>query len=150
MSPLARLSLWAMGAFYLLAGLNHFRDPVFYLPMMPAYLPAHRELVELSGVAEFALGLVLLVVGAAVPRLRRAAAWGVIALLVAVFPANLHVALHDVPIGGRSQGLGVWNWARLPFQVVLIAWAWLYARRPRTPEPGARALHGVPAGPAPE
>ncbi|HTY17381.1 MAG TPA: DoxX family protein [Myxococcota bacterium] len=150
MSPLARLSLWAMGAFYLLAGLNHFRDPAFYLPMMPTYLPAHRELVELSGVAEFALGLALLVVGAAAPRLRRAAAWGVIALLLAIFPANLHVALHDVPIGGRSEGLGVWNWVRLPFQAVLIAWAWLYTRRPPAQGPSPRALRGAPAEPAAE
>ena len=130
MSGIARAGLWAMGAFYLFAGFNHFRDPGFYLPMMPPYLPAHRELVELSGVAEFALGLVMLVLGAAAPRLRRWAAWGIIALLVAVFPANLHVALHDVPIGGRSQGLGIWNWVRLPFQAVLIAWAWLYTRSP--------------------
>jgi len=39
-----------------------------------------------------------------------------------------HVALHDLPIGGRAQGLGVWNWVRLPFQAALIAWAWLYTR----------------------
>ena len=115
MSGIARAGLWAMGSFYLFAGFNHFRDPGFYLPMMPAYLPAHRELVELSGVAEFALGLAMLVLGAAVPRLRRWAAWGII-------------ALHDVPIGGRSQGLGIWNWVRLPFQAVLIGWAWLYTR----------------------
>ena len=123
-----RIGLWAMAAFYLVAGINHFRDAGFYLPMMPGYLPAHRELIELSGVAEFALGLALLVLGARVPRLRRWAAWGVIALLVAVFPANLHIALHDIPIGGRSEGAGIWNWVRLPFQAVLIGWAWLYAR----------------------
>jgi len=128
MSGIARAGLWAMGAFYVFAGFNHFRDPGFYLPMMPSYLPAHRALVELSGVAEFALGLVMLVLGAAVPRLRRWAAWGIIALLVAVFPANLHIALHDIPIGGRSQGLGIWNWVRLPFQAVLIGWARLYTR----------------------
>ena len=128
MSWIARAGLWAMGAFYLVAGFNHFRDPGFYLPMMPAYLPAHRELVELSGVAEFALGLGVLALGAGAPRLRRWLAWGIIALLVAVFPANLHIALHDVPIGGRSQGLGIWNWVRLPFQLVLIGWAWLYTR----------------------
>lgn len=124
MSPGRRAGLWAMAAFYVLAGLNHFRDPGFYLPMMPPYLPWHRELVWVSGVAEVGLGLALLV-----PALRRAAAWGVIALLVAVFPANLHVALADVPLGGRAEGLGVWNWVRLPFQALLIAWAWAYTRR---------------------
>jgi uncharacterized membrane protein len=132
MGLIGRIGLWAMGGFYAIAGLTHFRDLDFYLPMMPHYLPAHRALVELSGVAEFALGLVLVVLGASVPRLRRWAAWGVIALLIAVFPANLHIALHDVPIGGRAQGLGVWNWVRLPFQAVLIAWAWLYTRGERT------------------
>ena len=131
MSLLARAGLWAMGAFYLFAGFNHFRDPGFYLPMMPPGWPAPRELVELSGVCEFALGLGALVLGH-VPRLRRWIAWGVIALLVAVFPANLHVAFANVPIGGRSEGLGIWNWVRLPFQAVLIGWAWLYTRRSST------------------
>jgi uncharacterized membrane protein len=124
MSRIRRALLWVMGGFYVFAGLNHFRDPGFYLPMMPPYLPAHRELVLISGAAEVALGVAVLV-----PALRRRAAWGLVALLVAVFPANLHVALHDVPIGGRAQGLGVWNWVRLPFQAVLIAWAAWYTRR---------------------
>lgn len=129
MSRAKRALLYAMAAFYVFAGVNHFRDPGFYLPMMPAYLPWHRELVWLSGAAELGLGLALLVRG-----LRRLAAWGVIALLLAVFPANLHVALENVPIGGRAEGLGVWNWVRLPFQALLIAWAFWYAR----PEPGER------------
>jgi uncharacterized membrane protein len=123
MRRMKRILLWAMAAFYVVAGINHFRDPGFYVPMMPAYLPWHRELIWASGVAEVALGLALLV-----PALRAAAAWGVIALLVAVFPANLHVALENVPLGGRETGLGIWNWVRLPFQAVLIAWAWWYTR----------------------
>jgi len=129
MGLIARIGLWTMGALYVVAGINHFRDIDFYLPMMPKDLPAHRALVELSGVAEFALGLTLLLLGARAPRLRRWAAWGVIALLIAIFPANLNIALNDVPIGGRDHGFGVWNWVRLPLQAVLIGWAWLYARR---------------------
>lgn len=123
MSRARRIGLWALAAFYVAAGLNHFRDPEFYLPMMPPFLPWHRELVWLSGVAEVGLGLAVLV-----PALRRAAAWGLVALLLAVFPANLYVALENVPLGGRAEGLGVWNWVRLPFQALLIAWAWLYTR----------------------
>lgn len=123
MSRARRIGLWALAAFYVVAGLNHFRDPAFYLPMMPPFLPWHRELVWLSGVAEVGLGLAVLV-----PALRRAAAWGLVALLLAVFPANLYVALENVPLGGRAEGLGVWNWVRLPFQALLIAWAWLYTR----------------------
>src|SRR5262249_60888187 len=73
----------------------------------------------LSGVAEVVLGLAVLV-----PQIRRLAAWGIILLLIAIFPANLHIAMHDVPLFGATQGAGVWNWIRLPFQGVLIAWAW--------------------------
>jgi uncharacterized membrane protein len=128
LSVTKRVGWWLLGALLLFAGWNHFRDPDFYVPMMPPFLPAHRELVELSGVAEFALGLVALVLAPLMPRIRRWTAWGVIALLIAVFPANLHVAFANVPIGGAEEGLGVWNWVRLPFQAVGIAWAWVYTR----------------------
>ena len=123
MSPRKRVLLWVMGLFYLVAGFNHFRDPGFYLPMMPGYLPWHLLLIYVSGVAEMLLGAAVLS-----PALRRAAAWGLIALLIAVFPANIHIAVHNVPLGGATQGLGVWNWVRLPLQGVLIAWAWWYTR----------------------
>lgn len=108
------------------AGAAHFIAPRFYLPIMQASLPWHLGLIYLSGIAEMALGAGLLV-----PAFRCAAAWGLIALLVAVFPAKLHVALHNVPIGGRTEGLGIWNWLRLPLQGTLIAWAWWHAQ-PRT------------------
>jgi uncharacterized membrane protein len=121
MSPATHVLLWMMGVFYLVAGLAHFLRPDFYLPMMPPWLPAHRELIFVSGVAEAGLGLTVFV-----PGLRRIAAWGIIALLIAIFPANLHIALHDVPLFGATHGAGVWNWVRLPFQAVLIAWAWSY------------------------
>lgn len=121
MTPIARALLWLMGVFYVFAGLAHLVRPDFYLPMMPPWVPAHLELVLLSGVAEVVLGVAVLV-----PRLRRIAAWGIIALLIAIFPANLHIALNDVPVFGAPHGAGVWNWVRLPFQAVLIAWAWWY------------------------
>jgi len=123
MSPYKRVALYAMSVFYVLAGANHFRTPDFYLPMMPESLPWHLGLIYLSGSAEILLGA-----GLVVPALRRAAALGVIALLIAVFPANLHVALHNVPIGGRAEGLGGWNWVRLPLQGILIAWAFWHAQ----------------------
>lgn len=47
-------------------------------------------------------------------------------MLAAIFPANIHIAVHDVPLFGRTEGFGMWNWVRLPFQAVLIAWAWWY------------------------
>lgn len=128
MSLPMRIGWWLLGLFYVFAGWNHFRDPGFYVPMIPPFLPAPRELVELSGVAELGLGLAALVLGTHVPRLRRWIAWGVIALLVAVFPANLYIAFENVPIGGRAEGLGVMNWVRLPFQFLFIGWAWIYTR----------------------
>src|SRR5262245_1572801 len=114
MSTTKRVLLVVMAAFYVLGGVNHFRRPDFYLVMMPPYLPWHAALVAISGAAEIALGLLLLV-----PAWRRVAAWGLIALLLAIFPANVHIALHDIPVFGAREGLGVWNWVRLPFQGVL-------------------------------
>ena len=118
-----RVLLYVMGGFYVFGGVNHFRDAGFYLPMMPSYLPAHLGLIYASGLAEIVLGVAVLI-----PRTRRLAAWGIIALLVAVFPANLNMAIYDIPVGGRTEGLGIWNWVRLPMQAVLIAWAWWYTR----------------------
>ena len=114
---------YLMAAFYVLAGANHFLNPALYLKIMPPYLPWHRALVEVSGACEIALGVLLLV-----PRFTRWAAWGLIALLIAVFPANLHMALHpelypEIPAAAL--------WARLPLQAFLIAWAYVYTR----PEP---------------
>lgn len=108
----ARIALAAlMGA----AGAMHFLRPELYMQIMPPYLPLHLELVLLSGVLEILGGAGLLV-----PRFRRAAGLGLMALLVAVFPANVHMALHP-EIFGLSPVL---LWLRLPLQGVLIAWAW--------------------------
>ena len=102
------------------AGVNHFLAQEFYARMMPPYLPWHLFLVYLSGLAEIALGGLLLV-----PRLKRLAAWGLIALLIAVFPANIHMAIHPdlFPEIGAAM-----LWARLPVQALLIAWAYAYTR----------------------
>ena len=127
-----RFMLWFMGIFYVLAGVAHFVRTDAYMLMMPPYLPAHRELILLSGVAEVVLGLAVLV-----PRTRRLAAWGIILLLIAIFPANLHIAMHDVPLFGATHGAGIWNWVRLPFQGVLIAWAWWYTQAAPGLRPGA-------------
>jgi len=108
------------GAFFIGAGLNHFISTDFYLRIMPPYLPWHLPLVYASGVAETALGALLLV-----RRWSRIAAWGLILLLIAVFPANLHMALnaHLYP-----QFSPLLLWLRLPLQGLLIAWAYLYTR----------------------
>ena len=110
-----------LGLLFVGAGLNHFLSEAFYLRMMPAYLPAPRALVFLSGVAEVGLGVLFLI-----PRLTRASAWGLIALLVAVFPANVEMALNPDRFPEFSPAL---LWLRLPLQVVLIAWAHWFTRR---------------------
>jgi uncharacterized membrane protein len=113
-------SLVLMALFYIFAGYNHFARPEFYLRMMPPYIPYHDAMVFLSGVAELGLGVALLI-----PPLRVYAAWGVIALLIAIFPANVHMAVANVPFGDAPSWAA---WARLPFQALFIAWAWWHTR----------------------
>jgi uncharacterized membrane protein len=109
-----------MGVVYVAAGVNHFLSPRMYEGIMPDYLPAHHELVLLSGAAEIAGGL-----GVLFPQTRRAAAWGIIALLVAVMPANVWMVQHPE----RFPGIPLWAlWVRLPLQGVLVWWAWRYTR----------------------
>jgi uncharacterized membrane protein len=117
--------LYGLAVFFVLAGANHFYSPEAYVAMVPDLLPAPRALVYISGVAEILGGL-----GVLHPRTRRYAAWGLIALLVAVFPANLNMAINDLPLGDRD--LPAWAlWARLPIQLLLIAWCWMFTRPPR-------------------
>lgn len=117
--------LYAMSLLYLVAGLGHFRDPQTFARIVPPQLPRPLELVYLSGVAEVLLGLGLLH-----DRTRRASAWGIVALLVAVFPANVYMATHDVLVDAipadRKRLVDVALWLRLPLQGVLIGWAWWY------------------------
>jgi uncharacterized membrane protein len=122
-----RILLWLMAAFYVAAGVMHFTRPDYYRPMMPPYLPWHDALIHLSGAAEVGLGIAVLI-----PPLRPLAAWGIVLLLIAVFPANVHIAQHDVPVFGAAEGAGIGNWLRLPLQGVLIAWAWWYTREDGT------------------
>ncbi len=104
------------------AGVAHFRNPDPFISIVPDWLPAHPALVAVSGFFEIAGGLGLLL-----PATRRAAAWGLIALYVAVFPANVNMAVRDLPLDGRHFGWLLW--LRLPLQAVLILWAWWYTRK---------------------
>ena len=119
---------WVLTVFFVAAGANHFINPAPYVAMMPAALPAPWALVYISGVAEILGGL-----GLILPATRRLAAWGLIALLVAVFPANLNMAINHLPLGSKT--LPAWAlWGRLPLQLVLIAWVAWYARAERDPK----------------
>ncbi len=103
----------------ILAGLNHFINPDIYLQIMPSYLPWHLFLIYLSGLLEVLFGILL-----CVPALSNMAAWGIILVLVGIFPANLNMALHpdtfNIPV--------FLLWLRLPLQGLLIAWAYLYTK----------------------
>jgi uncharacterized membrane protein len=102
--------------FYVFAGALHFLRPGMYLKIMPPYVPWHLAMVLISGACEITGGLALLV-----PRTRRAAAWGLVILLIAVFPANLYMATNPIEAGAVSIA-PVIRWGRLPQQLPLIWW----------------------------
>lgn len=101
-------------------GVLHFANPGPFVRIVPAALPAPQLWVYLSGAAEVGLGLLL-----GWDKTQRLAAFGLIALFVAVFPANVNMAVNDIQLDPASP-LPTWAlWARLPLQAVLIAWAWV-------------------------
>jgi uncharacterized membrane protein len=130
MKPLTIFKLvmmYLLAVLFIGAGVNHFWHVDFYLGIMPPYLPWPRELVYLSGACEVALGVLLVI-----PRCTPLAAWALIALLLAVFPANIHMAIHSDDYNEYSPTL---LWLRLPLQGVLIAWAYWYTALPRRGSP---------------
>ena len=106
---------------FVAAGVNHFVKPGFYRQIIPPGFPSPALLVAVSGACEVAGGLGLLI-----RPLRRAAGLGLIALLIAVFPANLYMAFAPHRIAGLPVARWL-LWLRLPFQGVLIAWVWFVA-----------------------
>lgn len=123
---------WVFGVFFVGGGVGHFVNEGFYLEIMPDYIPEqlHRPAVQVSGVFEVLLGVLLVI-----PRTTRLAAWGLIALLIAVFPANIYAFQHSEEIFGISRSAHFW---RLPLQGVMIAWAYWYTR-PENREKAIRA-----------
>lgn len=121
MSKLGLAAKILFALFFVAAGVNHFINPAFYLNIMPPYLPWHYALVIVSGVAEVVLG-----VGLLIPKTSRYAAWGLILLLIAIFPANIHMATHPELYPNIPP---IALWLRLPLQLLLILWAYWYTRR---------------------
>ena len=116
------------GAAFVFAGTSHFTNRDFFVSIVPPYLPSPEAIVYVSGIAEIVLGVLLIV-----PNTSRLAAWGLIALLIAVFPANIHMAMNPdlYPTISRSALL-----LRLPLQGVLVAIAYWFSRPHRTtPKP---------------
>jgi len=106
------------GPFFVFAGIMHFVKTRAYERIMPPYVPRHREVVYVSGVAEIAGGLATML-----PRTRRAGSAWSIATLIAVFPANLHMAIEWEKYEKAVPGGRVALYARLPVQLLFIAWA---------------------------
>ena len=100
-------------------GLAHFVTPTPFVAIVPAFLPWPLALVLISGAAEIAGG-----VGLLLKQTRQAASWGLIALYIAVFPANINMAIYQIQLDPQSP-MPTWMlWARLPFQLVFIALVW--------------------------
>ena len=126
-----RVALFLLSFAFVFAGISHFTGPEFFVAIVPPYLPAPLALVYISGVAEIMGGI-----GVIPFATRKWAGWGLIALLVAVYPANIHMALHPEDFPDASE---TFLYGRLVIQLVLFAWAW-WATQPdpdREPEPAA-------------
>ncbi|MDF7812410.1 DoxX family protein [Hymenobacter sp. YC55] len=120
MPLLRRFSVYLVALLFVGAGVLHFVAPEPYVRIMPPYLPAPLLLVYVSGAAEIVGGL-----GMLLPATRQAAGWGLIALLFAVFPANIYM----LQTHGAGFPVPMWAlWLRLPLQLVLVAWVWWSSR----------------------
>jgi len=110
----------------IIIGILHFIKPELFVKIVPPQLPYPLELVYISGFFEILGGIGLLI-----PSVSVAAAWGIIALFIAVFPANINQAINSISIEGIPNNPWLY-WLRLPFQAVLIAWAWWYTKSPKS------------------
>lgn len=119
METIKTIGLYLAALAFVFAGISHFTKERFFIKAMPPYIPFHKEMVLISGVAEILLGLGLLF-----PATRIYAAWGLIILLIAVFPANIYMAT-----SGKFQQIpSVLLWLRLPLQFALIWWVYQYTQ----------------------
>ncbi len=120
MSNIKSVFQWLLAIAFVLAGVNHFINPAFYLKIMPPFLPAPLFLIYLSGFFQIALGVLLLI-----PRFTSFAAWGIIGLLIAVYPANIYMAMNTNLFPEFNPTL---VYLRLPLQFVMIAWAFWHTK----------------------
>ena len=118
-----RLGLrYLLAAFMVTAGTLHWLTPDPFVKIVPSFLPYPLALVYISGFFEILGGIGLLV-----PRVSQLAAWGLVALFIAVFPANINMAVNRIALDGIPDS-DLLRWGRLPLQAVLIAWAWWYTK----------------------
>ena len=110
--------LYLMSALYILAGFNHFLNPLTYIKIIPSWLPYPSMINHVTGILEIILGFLLLF-----NTSRTFAAYGIIVLLIAIFPANIQMSINFY---NSHHPKFWWTVARLPLQLLLIAWAWRY------------------------
>jgi uncharacterized membrane protein len=113
----------ATGITFVFTGISHFIMPDKFMMMMPPFLPFPLLLIYVSGFFEILGGM-----GLIIPKTKRAAAFGLVLLLIAVFPANIYVALNNTQLGGYMN-YQLYQWVRLPLQIALILWVLWFARR---------------------
>ena len=114
------ITIYIMSYFYIQIGIKHFTDPNWFMQIMPPYLPYHLQLVYLSGFFEIILGILLIF-----KKTRYIAGWGLILLLIAVFPANIYLAQTNGAAMGISPEIA---WGRLPIQAIFIALAYWHSK----------------------
>ena len=119
-SKIKTFSIIIMSLFYIMAGTNHFINPVWYVRIVPPFFPFKTAIVYISGILEIILGSLLIF-----PKTRFIAGWGLIILLLAVYPANIYVALTN---GEAMDTTPMIAWGRLPFQFVFIGLAYWHSK----------------------
>ena len=115
-----QITIYLMSLFYIFGGIKHFTNVGWYMKIMPPYISYHKELVYLSGAFEIILGIMLLF-----EQTRFLSGWGLILLLIAVFPANIYLAQTNGAAMNISPALA---WGRLPFQAVFLAIAYWHSK----------------------
>jgi uncharacterized membrane protein len=120
---LKNISLYPMALLYTCAGINHFLSPAFYEAIMPSPVPFHTLCIVLSGICEIALGILLFPL-----KTRKAAAWLIIAMLIAFFAVHIHMLLNYWDTGGTLLWIAI---IRIPIQFVLIRWAYVFTKKPQ-------------------
>ena len=114
------ITILIMSCFYMNVGVKHFVEPEWFLQIMPPNFPHHYQAVYWSGFFELLFGFLLIN-----PKTRFIAGWGIIFVMITVFPANLYLAVNDGAVMGISKELA---WVRLPFQYVFIGLAYWHAQ----------------------
>ena len=123
MEKIKSISIFVMSFFYVWVGIQHFLDPSWFVQIMPRYLPLHYEAVYLSGFFEILFGTMLLF-----QKTRYLAAWGLILLLIAVYPANIYLALNEAPQKALGISAFAASWIRLPIQFIFIGLAYWHSK----------------------